>query len=81
MNPNSRLNIEDEDNILDKSKSREIVQVVLNHGINQNQMYHMIYLLALELENQEDTKTITKLINKLTAPKKTKSTLITGEQS
>ena len=78
-NSKSGLNIEDEEDILDKSKSRDIIQVVLNHGINQNQMYHMIYLLALELENQENTKKITKLINQITTPAKTKSPLITGE--
>ena len=78
-NSKSGLKVEEEEDILDKSKTREIVQVVLTHGINQNQMYHMIYLLALELENQENTKKITKLINQLTAPVKTKSPLITGE--
>ena len=37
-----------EDDIIDRAKAREIVQVVLDYGINQPQMYHMIYLLSLE---------------------------------
>jgi|TARA_R110001599_G_scaffold131909_1_gene308259 hypothetical protein len=78
-NSKSGLKVKDEEDILDKSKTREIVQVILTHGINQNQMYHMIYLLALELENQDNTKKITKLINQLTTTVKTKSPLITGE--
>ena len=78
-NTKSGLKVKDEEDILDKSKTREIVQVILTHGINQNQMYHMIYLLALELENQDNTKKITKLINQLTTTVKTKSPLITGE--
>ena len=48
-----------EDNI----KAREIVQTVLDYGVNNNQMLQIIYLFALELENQEHVKTITKIIN------------------
>ena len=56
-----KLNLKDEEDVMDRSKAREIIQVVLDHGVNQSQIYHMVYLLALELENQENTKKITKL--------------------
>lgn len=68
----------DEIDIQDRSKAREIVQVILDYGVNQSQIYHMIYLLSLELENVEDMKAITNLLNNLN--KKTsdkKSGLIT----
>ena len=61
-----KLKSKDELDIKDRSKSREITQVVLDYGVNQNQIYHMIYLLALELEKPDHMKEITKLINNLT---------------
>ena len=77
---NAKLNQADEENLIDKSKAREIIQVVLDYGINQSQMYHMIYLLALELENVDNTKKITNLINKISSNKQ-KSTLIIGDDN
>ena len=74
-------NSEEEQDILDRSKAREIIQVVLDYGINQPQMYHMIYLLALELENPENMKKITCLIKDITLPAKQKSSLILGEEN
>lgn len=71
----------DEIDIQDRSKAREIVQVILDYGVNQSQMYHMIYLLSLELENVEDMKAITNLLNNLnnkTSDKKS-GLITTGE--
>ena len=69
----------EEEEVTDRAKAREIVQVVLDHGVSQNQIYHMIYLLALELENQENMKKITRLVKKITSNNQPKSSLITGE--
>tara|TARA_E500000331_G_C17157684_1_gene670316 strand:+ start:850 stop:1092 length:243 start_codon:yes stop_codon:yes gene_type:complete len=69
----------EEEEVTDRAKAREIVQVVLDHGVSQNQVYHMIYLLALELENQENMKKITRLVKKITSNNQPKSSLITGE--
>ena len=74
-------NSKEETELLDKAKAREIVQVVLDYGINQNQMYHMIYLLALELESQVNMKKITRLVSKLTSNQQPKSSLIIGEEN
>lgn len=77
-----KLKNEDELDIKDRSKSREIIQVVLDHGVNQNQIYHMIYLLALELEKPNHMKDITKLINNLTdttKPNKANGLITTGD--
>jgi hypothetical protein len=71
-----KLKSKDELDIKDRSRSREIIQVVLDYGVNQNQIYHMIYLLALELEKPDHMKDITKLINDLTV--KTKPNKATG---
>tara|TARA_B100001769_G_C21730662_1_gene401448 strand:+ start:13 stop:255 length:243 start_codon:yes stop_codon:yes gene_type:complete len=77
-----RLNKSDELDIKDKSKAREIIQVVLDYGINQNQIYHMIYLLALELEKVNDMKDITKLITSITDKQNDKTTglITTGDE-
>ena len=72
------MNSDIKETIVDKAKAREIIQVVLNHGINQAQIYHMIYLLALELENIDHMKLITKIITK---NHNKKSTLLTGEEN
>ena len=77
-----RLNKNDELDIEDRSKAREIIQVILDYGINQNQIYHMIYLLALELEKVDDMKDITKLVTKLTNTTNNKTTglITTGDE-
>jgi hypothetical protein len=69
----------EEQYIVDRSKAREIIQVVLDHGVNQSQIYHMVYLLALELENSINMKKITSLINDITSPTPPKQSLILGE--
>lgn len=67
-----------EENLLkDKLKAREIVQTVLQYGINQPQLEQMIYLLAMELENVSLMKELTKLITQ--SREETKSNIITGE--
>ena len=73
-----KLKKEDEINITDRAAAREIVQVVLDYGVNQQQIYHMIGLLAMELENIDDMKAITALINN-NSPQHKKTGLITGE--
>ena len=56
---------EEEKSILDRARARDICQVVMEYGVSQKQIYHMIYLLSLELEKVEDMKKITKLIKGL----------------
>ena len=58
-------NSAEEINILEKVKAREIVQVILDYGVTQNQIYDIIYFLALELENNNNMKLIVKTINNL----------------
>ena len=56
----SRVNSTD---AIDSIKCREVVQEILDFGINQKQLLILIKLLALELENNETMKEITKLAN------------------
>jgi len=44
-------NSKEEQEIEERAKAREICQVILDYGINQNQLKHLIYLLSLELED------------------------------
>ena len=67
--------LSNENLVKDKIKAREIIQVVLDHGVNQNQISHMIYLLALELEDVKKMKATTSIFSE----KEEKSSLITGE--
>ena len=39
--------------VKDKIKAREIVQEIIHHGVSQQQIQQIIYLLALELEDRE----------------------------
>ena len=68
---------EEEKLIKDKAKAREIVQTVLDYGVNQTQITQMIYLLSMELENNDLMKQITNLITQ--SREGTKSNIITGE--
>ena len=68
---------EEEKLIKDKAKAREIVQTVLDYGVNQTQIAQMIYLLSMELENNDLMKQITNLITQ--SREGTKSNIITGE--
>ena len=67
----------EEKEIKDKAKAREIVQTVLDYGVNQTQITQMIYLLSMELENLDLMKQIT---NSITQSREgTTSNIITGE--
>lgn len=63
--------------IQDKIKAREIVQTVLEYGVNQKQLQQMIYLLSMELENVSLMKELTQTITQ--SREGTKSNIITGE--
>jgi len=68
--------------IEDNIKAREIVQTVLDYGVNNNQILQIIYLFALELEDQQHVKTITKIINDIKSNKNVasqKSSILLGE--
>ncbi len=62
-----------EDNI----KAREIVQSVLQYGVNQKQIEQIIYLFSMELENVELMKQLSTVINQ--SREGTQSSIITGE--
>ena len=66
-----------EDEIKDKIKAREIVQSVLDYGVNQKQIIQIINLFAMELENVSLMKELTKVITQ--SREGTKSNIITGE--
>lgn len=55
-----------ESTVLDNSKAREIVQVIMDHGVNQQQILRIIYLLSLELDNREHLLEISNLIKNIT---------------
>lgn len=63
--------------VKDKAKAREIVQTVLDYGVNQTQITQMIFLLSMELDNIDLMKQITNLITQ--SREGTKSNIITGE--
>ena len=67
----------EETQIEDKIKAREIIQTVIQYGVNQAQIEQMIYLLAMELENVSLMKDLTKTITQ--SREGTKSNIITGE--
>ena len=69
----------EETDIISRAKTREIVKVVLDYGLSQNQIYHMIYLLALELENAEHLKEITNFVSGMDKKSQKKSSIITEE--
>ena len=68
---------QEEQLVQDKIKAREIVQTVLEYGVNQIQIEQMIYILAMNLENVTLMKEVTKLITQ--SREGTKSNIITGE--
>ena len=67
----------EEQSIKDKIKAREIVQTILEYGVNQSQLQQLIYLLAMELENVSLMKDLTTSITQ--SREGTKSKIITGE--
>ena len=66
-----------ENDIQDKIKAREIVQSVLDYGVNQKQILQIINLFAMELEDTNLMKEITGTITQ--SREGTKSNIITGE--
>ena len=68
---------QEEKRIEDMAMCREIVQEILNFGVNNSQKERIIYLLALELENRDMMVEISKIINNEEGPKDTKNLLIT----
>ena len=66
-----------ENDIQDKIKAREIVQSVLDYGVNQKQILQIINLFAMELEDTSLMKQITGTITQ--SREGTKSNIITGE--
>ena len=77
MKPKQFGTSEIEDNIQDKIKAREIVQSVLDYGVNQRQILQIINLFAMELEDTNLMKQITGIITQ--SREGTKSNIITGE--
>ena len=67
----------EEQKIKDKIKAREIVQTILEYGVNQSQLEQMIFILSMELENVSLMKDLTKTITQ--SREGTKSNIITGE--
>ena len=63
--------------IEDKIKAREIVQSVLDYGVNQKQILQIINLFAMELEDSTLMKKISGIITQ--SREGTKSNIITGE--
>ena len=63
--------------VKDKIKAREIIQTVLEYGVNQAQIEQMIYILAMNLENVNLMKDLTQSITQ--SREGTKSNIITGE--
>ena len=61
----------------DKIKAREIVQSVLQYGVNQKQIEQIIYLFSMELEDVDLMKQLSTAINQ--SREGTQSSIITGE--
>ena len=68
---------QEEENIQDKIRAREIVQSVVEYGVNEEQIIQIIKLFAMELEDVNLMKEITGTITQ--SREGTKSNIITGE--
>ena len=68
---------QEEENIQDKIRAREIVQSVIEYGVNQEQIKQIINLFAMELEDVNLMKEISGVITQ--SREGTKSNIITGE--
>tara|TARA_R110001592_G_scaffold279590_2_gene547014 strand:- start:958 stop:1191 length:234 start_codon:yes stop_codon:yes gene_type:complete len=77
MKPKQFGTSKEEESIHDNIKARDIVQTVLQYGINQYQIEQIVYLLAMELENVDLMKQLTQTITQ--SREGTKSKIITGE--
>tara|TARA_B100000073_G_C23469939_1_gene467014 strand:+ start:228 stop:470 length:243 start_codon:yes stop_codon:yes gene_type:complete len=75
-------NTQEEEDIIDRVKAREIVQAIMDHGVNQSQVYQLIFLLSMELENHNHVKEITDLVKSLrTAKNERKSNIILEDKT
>ena len=68
---------QEEETLQDKIRAREIVQSVIEYGVNQQQIIQIINLFAMELEDVNLMKQITGTITQ--SREGTKSNIITGE--
>ncbi len=68
---------QEEETLKDKIRAREIVQSVIEYGVNQQQIIQIINLFAMELEDVNLMKQITGTITQ--SREGTKSNIITGE--
>jgi len=46
----------------DKSRARDIVNEIINFGVNDNQKIHVMFLLALNLESGDNMREISKFL-------------------
>lgn len=65
MSEKDKLNIDEneQNRLLGNAAAREIVQEIMNFGVSQQQILHIINLLALELEDNNMMRKINNLIN------------------
>ena len=56
-------NEETEEDIQERIKAREIVQTILQHGVSQEQIKQIIYLLSLEVEDPKIFRGVSSLIS------------------
>ena len=68
---------QEEKRVEDMTACREIVQEILNFGVNNSQKERIIYLLSLELDNRDTMVEISKIINNEEGSKDTKNLLMT----
>jgi len=57
--------------------AREIVREISNFGINERQRWMVIYMLAMELENIDDLKSLTTFIKE----RKGEAVFLTGKET
>ena len=65
-----------ESDVMENAKAREIVQEIMNFGVNQNQILRIIYLLSLEMDNREHMLSISNLTKTIMENKEEKSSII-----
>jgi len=58
-----KLNASERFDLLDRSKSREIVQSILDFGVSQKQIVYILKLLSLELEDVQAMQKINGFID------------------
>ena len=68
---------ESERGVLESAQCREIVHEILNFGVNQSQIFTLIKILALEIEDRQLMLKITEIIDKeLNDDQKEETTII-----